>query len=101
MEALNDKSGKQNTANYDKILSRSAYGGVPELADGRGLGPRAARRGGSSPPFPTIVDDGGKLGGFQFLFRRGYHGITKIKTDLVDIGIFRQTVFVIQDVELP
>ncbi len=28
-------------------------GGVPELADGRGLGPRAERRGGSSPPFPT------------------------------------------------
>ncbi len=29
-------------------------GEVPELADGRGLGPRAERRGGSSPPFPTI-----------------------------------------------
>ncbi len=26
---------------------------MPELVDGRGLGPRAARRGGSSPPFPT------------------------------------------------
>ena len=29
-------------------------GGVPELVDGRGLGPRAARRGGSSPPFPIV-----------------------------------------------
>ena len=30
-----------------------ASGEVPELADGHGLGPCAARRGGSSPPFPT------------------------------------------------
>ena len=37
------------------LLANLALGGVPELADGRGLGPRAGRRGGSSPPFPTIM----------------------------------------------
>ena len=30
-------------------------GGVPELADGRGLGPRAERRVGSSPISPTTI----------------------------------------------
>ena len=30
-------------------------GGVPELADGPDLGSGVARRGGSSPPFPTFT----------------------------------------------
>ncbi len=37
-----------------KIWEVFICGGVPELVDGRGLGPRAARRGGSSPPFPIV-----------------------------------------------
>ncbi len=37
-------------------------GGVPELVDGRGLGPRALGRRGSSPRFPTgnLLLRGGK-----------------------------------------
>ena len=31
-------------------------GEVSELADEHGLGPCAARRGGSSPPFPTFAE---------------------------------------------
>ena len=45
-------SVRQNIMQYAKILSRSRCGGVPELADGPDLGSGAARRGGSSPPFP-------------------------------------------------
>lgn len=38
--------------NLDGFIS---LGGVPELADGPDLGSGAAMRGGSSPPFPTIL----------------------------------------------
>ena len=44
------QSGKQNAI----ILSRFACGGVSELVDEHDLGSCAARRGGSSPPFPTV-----------------------------------------------
>ena len=45
---------KQSVSQNAIIFSDFAHGEVLELADRRGLGPRAARRGGSSPPFPTI-----------------------------------------------
>ena len=32
-------------------------GGVPELADGLDLGSSVARRGGSTPPFPTMTSN--------------------------------------------
>ena len=48
-------TGKQNAI----ITSDSSYGGVPELVDGHDLGSCVERRGGSSPPFPTIVNNRG------------------------------------------
>jgi hypothetical protein len=39
-----------------------SFGGVPELADGLDLGSSAAMRGGSSPPFPTLLDSNQYLG---------------------------------------
>ena len=47
------QSVKKNFTQYARILSQSISGGVPELADGHDLGLCVARRGGSSPPFPT------------------------------------------------
>ena len=37
------------------VLADFVFGGVSELADEHDLGSCAARRGGSSPPFPTIA----------------------------------------------
>ena len=56
-------SGEQNSGQYVKILSSFVSGGVPELVDGRGLGPRALGRRGSSPRFPTgnCFFEGGNL----------------------------------------
>ena len=47
-----NRSVKQSVKQNGIISSNYICGGVPELVDGRDLGSRAARRGGSSPPFP-------------------------------------------------
>ena len=52
-------SGKQNINQYDRILGHFTPGGVSELADEHDLGSCAARRGGSSPPFPIRPRTGG------------------------------------------
>ena len=49
-------SARQETGLVDEVPHRNGEahaGEVSELADERDLGSRAARRGGSSPPFPT------------------------------------------------
>ncbi len=52
----------KQSVNQNKVVARansrynSLYpGGVSELADEHDLGSCAARRGGSSPPFPTLI----------------------------------------------
>jgi transcriptional regulator with XRE-family HTH domain len=48
---------KQSVKQNAKISEDFIFGEVPELADGHDLGSCALiGRGGSSPPFPTIVD---------------------------------------------
>ena len=59
-------TGKQIVNQYDKILGNYRYGGVSELADEHDLGSCAARRGGSSPPFPTFGYEISNLGHMTF-----------------------------------
>ncbi len=53
LNTLNNLSVKQSARQNDIISSNFTLGGVSELADEHDLGSCAARRGGSSPPFPT------------------------------------------------